>query len=229
MKNEKQKNRVRKDEKTGKGRESLLEKIEHNWIEIGAAALLALATLMSAWSAFNSSRWHGESTDYYSKSELAMTRSSELLDVEIQNRILDTLAFISYANTILAGDPTATEAYWTRLNPRLKTAIEAWEKLDPMNNPKVPRTPFQMPEYKDEYAEASIRVAKQASGYTSKARQAVHNSENFILLTVLFAAVLFFAGISTKFDSKLIKLTMLGFGMVVFLASVIIFALQPNL
>lgn len=229
MKNEKQKNRVRKDEKTGKGRESLLEKIEHNWIEIGAAALLALATLMSAWSAFNSARWHGESTEYYNKSDVAMTRSSELLNMKIQDRVVDSVSFGNYVNTYLAGDSAATEAYLARLHPRLRASIEAWEKLDPTNNPEAPRTPFQMVEYKDEYLVESVKVAKEARVNSSKARVAMHNSNNFILLTVLFAGVLFFAGISTKFQAKIIKLTMLGFGVVVFLVSVVIFALQPNL
>ena len=33
------------------GKESLFDRIEHQWIEILSAALLALATIMSAWSA----------------------------------------------------------------------------------------------------------------------------------------------------------------------------------
>jgi hypothetical protein len=229
LRSEEQKDQVCKDEKTGKGRGGLFWRIEHNWIEIAAAALLALATLMSAWSAYNSARWHGRSTEYYSKSDFALTRSSELLDMKIQDKIVDSVVFANYVNTILAGDKAATEAYRARLHPRLRAAIDAWEKTAPMTNPEAPRTPFQMAEYKDVYSEESTKVANEARKYSSKARTAMHNSNNFILLTVLFAGVLFFAGISTKFESKKVKLTMLGFGLVVFLASVVIFALQSNL
>ena len=229
MKSEEQKDQVSEDGKTEKGSRGLFGRIEHNWIEIAAAALLALATLMSAWSAYNSARWHGNSTEYYNKSDFAMTRSSELLDMKIQDKIVDSVVFANYVNTILARDKAATEAYRARLNPRLRAAIDAWEKTDPLTNPDAPRTPFQMAEYKDVYSEESAKVANEAGEYSSKGRAAMHNSNNFILLTVLFAGVLFFAGISTKFESKKVKLAMLGFGLVVFLASVVIFALQSNL
>ena len=229
LKDEEQKDRVCKDEKGGKDTGNLIERIEHNWIEIAAAALLALATLMSAWSAYNSATWHGISTGYYNKSDFAMARSAELLDMKIQDRVVDSVVFTNYVNALVEGKTALIEAYRARMQPRLRAALDAWEKADPMTNPEAPKTPFQMAEYKDEYLEESIKVTNEARALSSKARAAMHNSNNFILLTVLFAGVLFFAGISTKFQSKRIKLAMMGFGMVVFLASVVIFALQPNL
>ena len=229
LKDAEQKDRVCKDEKVGKDTGNLLERIEHNWIEIAAAALLALATLMSAWSAYNSATWHGRSTEYYSKSDFAMARSSELLDMKIQDRVVDSVVFTNYVNALVEGKTALVEAYRDRMHPRLRAALDAWEKAAPMTNPEAPRTPFQMVEYKDEYQKESIKVTNEARVYSSRARTAMYNSNNFILLTVLFAAVLFFAGISTKFQSKIIKLTMMGFGMVVFLVAVVIFALQPGL
>ena len=47
--------------------ESLLQRIEHNWIEIAATALLALATTMSAISAYQSARWSSRESVLYNK------------------------------------------------------------------------------------------------------------------------------------------------------------------
>ena len=218
-----------KKNKLGSVRESLLERIEHNWLEIAAAALLALATIMSAWSAYNSATWHGRGTEHYDSADSARVQSSELLDELIQDKIIDVIVFTDYMNAVGEGNTELAEAYHTRMNPRLKVALDTWEKMNPMTNPEAPRTPFQIAEYKDEYLEASKKAADKASGYSTRATAAMRNSNNFILLTVLFAGVLFFAGISTKFQSKQMKVVMLAFGMVVFLASVVIFALQPNL
>ena len=218
-----------KEQKMGAGRDSIFEKIEHNWIEIAAAALLALATIMSAWSAYNSAKWHGRGTEYYDSADSARVQSSELLNEMIQDRIIDVIVFTDYMNAVGEGNTEMAEAYRTRMNPRLKVALDAWQKTNPMTSPEAPRTPFQMAEYKDEYLEESKKVAYKANGYGAKAKTAMSNSNNFILLTVLFAGVLFFAGISTKFESKQIKVVMLAFGMVVFLASVVIFAIQPSL
>jgi hypothetical protein len=138
-----------KENKAGSRKDSFLERIEHNWLEIAAAALLALATIMSAWSAYNSARWHASSTDFYEKANVARMQSSESLNEAIQDRIIDVMVFTSYMNAVGEGKKEIAGAYRSRLSPRLKEALVAWEDMNPLANPQAPRTPFQMPEYKD--------------------------------------------------------------------------------
>jgi len=59
------------------------------------------------------------------------------------------------------------------------------------------------------------------------AKKADDHADTYILLTVLFASVLFFAGMSTKFQSKVIKIVILGMGMAVFSFAVVAMAIVP--
>ena len=216
-------------EKNAKGaREGLISKIEEHWIEIVAAALLALATMMSAWCAFSSSEWHGDSTEYYNKSNTSMIKSAELLDRAQQQVLIDVVVFSNYYNAISGGDLQLAEAYKNRaFSPELKAAFEAWMATNPLVNPDAPATPFSIPEYKRPYRTKGLAEQRTSNELAAKGKDAMHRSNTYILLTVLFASVLFFAGISTKFKDLRIKLALLAFGTFIFISAAVVVGLQP--
>ena len=208
-------------------RKGLISKIEEHWIEIAAAALLALATVMSAWCAFSSGEWHGNSTDFYHKSSTSTVRASELFDRAQQQVLIDVIAFTNYYNAFSTGDPQLAQAYETRgFSPELESAFNAWKAKDPFVNPDAPATPFAMPEYKSPYRAKGLAEQRRSSEQAVKGRDAMHKSNTYILLTVLFASVLFFAGISTKFKEVRIKLALLAFGACMFIAAAVVVLLQ---
>jgi len=86
-----------------KKKQSFLDRIEHNWIEIAAAALMALATIMSAFCAYQSSRWNGLSTDHYSKSDQAFITSTQLTDKVNQELSIDVSMLANYINVSSEG------------------------------------------------------------------------------------------------------------------------------
>jgi len=92
-----------KNNKVGGG-DSLFEKIEHNWLEIAAASLLALATVMSAWSAYNSSRWHARKHRILRQADTARVESSELITEMIQTRSWTRWCSLNYMNAIGEGN-----------------------------------------------------------------------------------------------------------------------------
>ncbi len=206
---------------------TMVDRIEHHWIEIVAAALLALATIMSASSAYQSAGWSGRSEEAFSSSSRAMVSSSEFLDKAYQEGIIDALVFTNYTNALAAGDIALANVYRARgFSTQLEKAYEAFIRVNPDGKASSPHTPFEMPEYTSaNRARAKARMAASAM-YSSRGRKATDNANSFVLLTVLFAAVLFFAGISTKFQAKLIKIVVLGMGIAMFTMSVVLFALQ---
>jgi hypothetical protein len=210
------------------GRESLLSKIEDHWLEITAASLLALATLMSALCAFVAAGWHADSTDHYNKSTNAMVAASEQLGNAHQQVLIDVVVFSNYFNAVSRGETQLAAAYETAaFSPQLKAAFKAWTAAEPFKNPGAPANPFAMPEYKNPYREKAIVAQKVAKEQAVKGKNAIGHSDTYILLTVLFASVLFFAGISTKFKDNRIKLALLALGLCMFIASTVVFALQP--
>lgn len=69
----------------------------------------------------------------------------------------------------------------------------------------------------------------EAEAHFATANEANQTGDNFVLTTVLFATVLFFAGIASHFASVGIKRTMIVLGLLLWVAAVgIMFSLPQN-
>ena len=200
----------------------------HDWIEIVAAVLLALATVASAWSAYQSSRWHGVQAMAYATSNASRIHSSEAGDLADQQIAVDAALFSDYCYAYTEGEMRLVSFYENRMfRPEMKAAVEAWKATQPLINPDAPASPFEMKEYKSKNRQNAQSLEKTAQKYTAKAQGAIEHADNYILLTVLFASVLFFAGISTKFGTWRIRVVLLSLGGLVFTGSLVALAFQP--
>jgi len=56
---------------------SRVERDRTDWVEIVAAVLLALATVATAWSGYQASRWNGEQTKAFSRANAARVNSTK--------------------------------------------------------------------------------------------------------------------------------------------------------
>ncbi len=199
-----------------------------DWIEIAAAILLALAMVASAWSAYQAARWSGVQTTEYAEANKAMTNSAKAATRAGQEITVDAVMLTEYAIVLTEGNMAAVEAFERRIiRPELQVAIDAWVATDPENNPDAPRSPLYMPEYKNELIEESVALEEQAEEDTKAAKEANQQSDNYVLLMVLFASVLFFAGVSTKFSKRWLGIVVLTLGTVVFIISVVVLTGQP--
>jgi hypothetical protein len=110
-----------------------------------------------------------------------------------------------------------------------KRAFDAWLKTRPSTNPQSPPTPFGMKQYKVAELQESERLEDKASRLFEEGRDANQNSDNYVLATIFFAAVLFFGGLSVKFRSQRLVIATLVFGTLMFLGGVVRLATQPFL
>ena len=90
---------------------------------------------------------------------------------------------------------------------------------NPLNDPEAPATPFAMEEYVLAARTDAERLEREATATTASAHRDVQQADNYVLCVVLFAASLFFAGISTRLRSAGAQLSILGLGYVVFLGA----------
>jgi hypothetical protein len=198
----------------------LLEKIEHSWLEIAATALLALATILSAYSAYQSAHWHGIEEEHFNKSSQALVRASELDDTAMGEKTIDIMMATDYLDAMADGNAALAQSYKKMgFSDPLKAGIDAWEKALTENRPNTPKNPFLMPEYVNKHAVESKAFKVRSEQEVTAALYALGRSNSFLLLTVLFATVLFFAGVGTKFNAKGVKVTIIVMGFVVFLVS----------
>jgi hypothetical protein len=117
--------------------------------------------------------------------------------------------------------------YHRRFRAEFKPAVEAWIATRPLKNPVAPLTPFAMPQYAVAARAEAERLDAQAETWSAKARANVQRATNYVLGVVLFAASLFFAGISTKLDSPRLRRVLLGFGLGVFILTAVWLATFP--
>jgi hypothetical protein len=196
-------------------------------LELLSAVLLALATVATAWAAYQSRQWTGEQSQGYSRAtatRIAVNRSAALANRQVQ---IDVATFVQWVNAYQERRDALARFYRARFRDEFKPAFAAWLAAKPFENPNAPRTPFDMREYRLKTAVKANRLEKTAAAASERAKEANQRADNYMLAVVLFASSLFFAGISTKLGTPRVRAAILGLGWVLFLGTVIWLATFP--
>jgi hypothetical protein len=114
---------------------------------------------------------------------------------------------------------------WFR--PDMKPAMEARLKLDPLNNPAAPPSPFRLVEYAQAETAEVARQADIAAKAMAAAGQARRFSDDYVLLTVVYALVLFFGGIARAFDSRPLRTILAALAVLLFLGTLVALTTMP--
>jgi hypothetical protein len=197
------------------------------WVEIVATVLLALATVATAWSGYEASRWNGEQAKAFSRANAARiesTRASALADAQTQ---IDVATFTAWVDAYAQKQTQLAGFYLKRFRTEFKPAVDAWIATRPLKNTDAPLTPFAMPQYHLAARDKADELELAAETWAAKARTNVQRSTNYVLGVVLFAAALFFAGMSAKLRTQRLRRVLLLFGLVVFFGTVAWIATFP--
>ena len=184
-------------------------------IELVATVFLAIATVLTAWSAFQSTKWSGVQAINFSAANALRTESTRASDLANTQRAVDVDTFVAWVSAVAAergiepsDRPYRPEAgtesgfLYERFRDEFKPAVEAWLATRPLLDAAAPATPFQMSEYQLAADAESARLVQESDERRDDALQANQRSDNYVLLTVLFASVLLFAGVSTKLRGR---------------------------
>jgi hypothetical protein len=114
-----------------------------------------------------------------------------------------------------------------RFREEFRTAFDAWVASQPLRNSEAAPTPFQLPQYALAAEQESERLAAEADALTAEAREANARGDNYVLLTVLFAIALFFAGVSGKLDRVLNSSIALGAAVAIVFVAAVVMATYP--
>jgi hypothetical protein len=196
-------------------------------LEVGATVLLAVATVATAWAAYQSRQWTGEQSQGYSHataSRIAVNRTSALANRQVQ---IDVATFIEWVDAHAEHRGALDAFYRARFRNEFKRAFAAWLATKPFTDKAAPKTPFEMPQYRLKTAEQADRIEATAAADSQKAKDANQNADNYMLAVVLFASSVFFAGISTKLQTSTARIILLTLGWALFLGTVIWSATFP--
>jgi len=196
-------------------------------LDVVATVLLALATVATAWSGYQASRWNGEQAKAAGRTNairVEAARAQGLAQAETQ---IDVATFSSWADAYAHKDTLLADFYFRRFRKEFKPAVQAWIATRPLRNPDAPLTPFVMPEYKLQAREDQRRLDAQAELSAAAVVGDIQRSSNYVLAVVLFAAALFLAGVSTKLPTARLRRALLALGLLVFVGTLVWLATFP--
>ena len=196
-------------------------------LDVVATVLLALATVATAWSGYQASRWNGEQAKAAGRTSairIEAARAQGLAQAESQ---IDVATFSSWADAYAHKDTLLADFYFKRFRKEFKPAVQAWIATRPLRNPDAPLTPFVMPEYKLQAREDQRRLDAQAELSAAAVVGDIQRSSNYVLAVVLFAAALFLAGVSTKLPTARLRRALLALGLLVFVGTLVWLATFP--
>jgi hypothetical protein len=177
-------------------------------LEILAMLLLGIATVGSAWCGYQASKWNGEQSSIARSASDARVEASRLFGLATQAVSYDASFVATYAQAYQAGNTTLTTFYRTSLvRPAFLPVLDEWEAE--VKAGKAPANLLSDPAYLDAqygpYREAEAR----SETLSLASEEAGNNSDAFVLTTLLFAVALFFAGVTSSFRFRTVRIFLL--------------------
>jgi hypothetical protein len=200
---------------------------EEKRLEILATVLLALTAVATAWSGYQASLWDGIQSSNYTQASAARTEAAEKHTEANQLRLGDLSVFENFIDADLDGDTELAEFYRTRFSEPLEAGYDAWVALDPTTNPDAPPSPLAMAEYEHPEERESSALMARADAKFADGEEANDYSDAYTATTLLFAAALFFAAISERFEYRRVRIALLAFGAVILVVGVGFALTQP--
>jgi hypothetical protein len=197
------------------------------WVEFFGALILSAATVATAWCAYQAALWSGDESKFYFEASAAQVDSAQLENEALQRTGFQAGLFVEYAAAKSQDNQKLADFLYQRFPPELRMATDAWLATDPLNDPNAPLSPFDMPEYRLPEQDAAEQMNQLSVEKFAKASEADEHADNYVLLTVIFATVLFFSGISGKFQWQVIDAAILVLAVLVLLGGLVLLFQMP--
>jgi hypothetical protein len=200
-----------------------------DWRELIAVVLLSVTAVLTAWSGFQAAKWGGAMAISFSQAGAARLEAARLEGVANRKQTIQVALFAQWAQATVTQNDSVVEFLAARFPEPLNSAFDAWQATNPSTNPTAPLSPFDMPEYLlPELASAQAVDARAEETFT-RALENNRRGDNYTLLTVAFASVLFFAAMSGKVSSRRSQWVLLGVGLGLFTLAVLSLLVFPKL
>jgi len=187
--------------------------------ELLVTVIMVLAAVATSWSSYQATRWNGEQARAASRTNairIDAARSASLAQAQTQ---VDVATFIAWADAQQRSDAEVAAFFMARFRPEFKPAFNAWITTQPLVNANAPPTPFAMPEYQVAARQEADRLDSAAEDSSAAVGSNIQRASNYVLTVVLYAIVLFFAGMSTKLANRRLRWVMTISGCVVLVST----------
>ena len=197
-------------------------------VELIAAIMLSIATVVTAWSAYQATRWSGDQAENYTSASATRTESVRASTEANRQVLIDVATFLNWLDAEQSGDHALANDIHVRMRQEFLPAFDAWLAAAPAGS--IPDgTPFELPEYRLAAEAESKRLENKAAVLFEDGNKSNQVSDDFVLAAVLFASVLFFSGLAGTFDSLRAQVLLLVLGAVMLgVGTIIVITLPQN-
>ena len=195
--------------------------------ELVVTVLLVVAALGTSWSSYQATRWNGEQAAAAGRTSAIRISAARVQGLSQAQTQVDVATFIAWADANRRGDSLLAAFYVERFRDEFRPAFVAWRATRPLTTPDAPETPFAMPAYQLASRTDSETLDAASEASSAQVRLYIQRSSNYVLTVVLYAIVLFFAGMSTKLKNQRLRWAMTGAGCAVLFGVLIWIATFP--
>jgi hypothetical protein len=167
-------------------------------LELTVTVLLGLAALVSAWCAYQASRFGSEQSSGVSDATVLRIESARSETRAGQLETVDATAFAQYIGAVAADDEELVAFLRERFRDEFRPVFDEWLAQSPLTNPDAPATPFTMDAYMLASQERADALGLEAELRLVEGERAGAIGDRYVLAVVLLAAALFLLGIQTR-------------------------------
>ncbi|WP_307858578.1 hypothetical protein [Microbacterium flavescens] len=184
--------------------------------------MLSITAVLTAWCGFEASKWGGEMSIAFSQASSARIQGESAEGRARDARLYDLSIYTEWVLAEADGRDELVSFIEERFSPEFRTAFDAWDA-----GGRVEQGPLAMPEY---VPPGTVEAADFSERADAKFQEALDNNQrgdNYSLLTVLFALVLFLTAMSQRELTPWMRRVLLGMGIAVGVTCVIVMLTFP--
>lgn len=187
-----------------------------------AVFLLAAVAVLTAWCGFQASKWGGEMSIAFSEASGARVTATDYASEARDARALDQAVWVEWVLATEQGDTELTRYIEARFSPEFARAFDAWTA-----DGRTDQGPFAREEYIPPGTEEAAEFSERADSRFAEALENNQRGDNYSLLTVLFALVLFLTAMSQRDIQPWVRRVLVGLAAFLAVAGVVLLVTFP--
>ncbi len=184
--------------------------------------VLSITAVLTAWCGFESSQWSGEMSIAFSQASNARIEGARQAGVANAARQADLTIWGVYVQARAQGNTALANYVEQRFTDHFRVAYKAWvAENEPMTGP------FKMKEYVPPGTTEATVADQTADRLFADALLSNQRGDNYTILTVIFALVLFFAAASSRLGSPRTQWILLGVAITFLIIATVVLGTFP--
>ena len=191
-------------------------------LDVVTVVLLSVTAVITAWCGFEASKWGGEMSIAFSQASSARVQAASAQSTAQAARQYDLTIYTEWVLAEADGRQVLVRFIEQRFTPEFEVAFQAWN-----DGGRAAQGPFVMEEYVPPGTVEADELNARADAKFDEALANNQRGDDYSLLTVLFALVLFFAALSQHQSAVWRRRTFLALAGVIAVVGIVILLTFP--